>query len=78
MIRPDLKAAPAKIGGSNLKAVRRPLQRSRDSAMLAVPGWPKWKFWFRTESSELSSAEVLSDSSDGFLRWAGCPRTTSK
>ncbi len=46
MIRPDLKAAPAKIGGSNLKAVRRPLQRSRDSAMLALPGWPKWKFWF--------------------------------
>jgi len=23
----------------------RPLQRSRDSAILAVPGWPKWKFW---------------------------------
>ena len=49
LTRPDMKAGPAKIGGSNLKAVPRLLPQSRDSAMLAVLGWPKRKSWFIRE-----------------------------
>ena len=30
-----------KKAGSNVKAVRKTLHRSRGSAMLSVPGWPK-------------------------------------
>jgi len=59
LIRPDLKAAPAKIGGSNLKAVRRPLQRSRDSAMLALPGYPRWVTPPRLTGVSMSWFEIL-------------------
>ena len=47
-------------GGSNLKAVRRPLQRSRDSAMMAVPGWPKWKSWVIDVMTDAADVSTIS------------------
>ncbi len=53
---PDLKAGPAKNGGSNVKAVRRTLLRGRGSAILSVPGWPKRKSWLGLYENDGSKA----------------------
>ena len=56
-----MKAGPAKIGGSNLKAVPRLLPQSRDSAMLAVLRWPKRKSGLENESMPVEVSFRLKD-----------------
>ena len=56
-----MKAGPAKIGGSNLKAVPRLLPQSRDSAMLAVLRWPKSKSGLENESMPVEVSFRLKD-----------------
>ena len=51
LTRPDLKAGPPPERGSHVNAIRKPLRRSRGSAMLIVPGCPKWKSWLKPEKS---------------------------
>ena len=78
LIRPDLKAGPAKNGGSNVKAVRRTLLRGRGLPILSVPGWPKRKSWPRCRALGWCRVGHLPRQSSSFSPFDELPGTRNE